>query len=85
MHLIRLLLSGIIALREAYISVRVEADREALLSIKREEQSWEDVNEWRKQLHKEFDAAFQTTQLPDRPDYERANQFLVKARRSMVS
>ena len=32
----------------------------------------------------EFDAAFQGTTLPDRPDYERANAFLVKARRSMV-
>jgi predicted nucleotidyltransferase len=84
MHLIRLLLSGIIALREGYIPVRVEAYREDLLAIRREERTWEDVNKWRQSLHQEFDAAFQVTSLPDRPDYERANDFLVKARRSMV-
>lgn len=82
MHLIRLLLSGIIGLREGYIPVRVEAYRDDLLAIRREERSWEDVNKWRLSLHKEFDTAFQSTSLPDRPDYERANDFLVKARRS---
>jgi uncharacterized protein len=84
MHLIRLLLSGIIGLREGYIPVRVEAYRDDLLAIRREERSWEDVNKWRLSLHKEFDAAFQNTRLPDRPDYERANEYLIKARRSMV-
>jgi uncharacterized protein len=84
MHLIRLLLSGIIALRENYIPVRVDEYRDELLAIRREERSWEDVNKWRIELHKTFDAAYQTTSLPDRPDYERANAFLVKARRSMV-
>ena len=32
-------------------------------------------------LHKEFDEAFGSTQLPERPDYEWANEFLLKARR----
>jgi uncharacterized protein len=83
MHLIRLLLSGIIALRDSYIPVRVEEHRDDLLAIRREERAWDEVNQWRLKLHKEFDAAFQATALPDRPDYERANEFLIKARRSV--
>lgn len=84
MHLIRLLLSGIIALREGYIPVRVEEHREVLLAIRHEEKSWDEVNKLRLNLHKEFDTAFEQTTLPDRPDYERANEFLVKARRSVI-
>ncbi|MBI5931237.1 MAG: nucleotidyltransferase domain-containing protein [Chloroflexi bacterium] len=82
MHLIRLLLSGIIALDEGYIPVRVEQYRDRLLSIRREEVSWDEVNEWRKQLHQQFDTAYEKTALPARPDYERANQYLIHARRS---
>lgn len=85
MHLIRLLLSGIIALHESYIPVRVEEHREQLLGIRAEKLPWSAVNEWRIHLHQEFDTAFQSTQLPDRPDYEQANAFLVKARRSAVT
>lgn len=84
MHLIRLLLSGIIALKESYVPVRVEGHRERLLAIRREEVPWDEVNAWRLALHKEFDAAFQDSKLPERPDYERANDFLIKARRSVI-
>jgi hypothetical protein len=35
-------------------------------------------------LHKEFEKAFAETNLPERPDYEKANGFLIKARRSSV-
>jgi hypothetical protein len=45
---------------------------------------WEEVNAWRLSLHREFDAALQTTSLPERPDYERANAFLIKARRHAI-
>ncbi len=84
MHLIRLLLSGIIALHEGYIPVRVEAHRDQLLAIRHGQLPWAEVNAWRIQLHKDFDAAFEVTKLPDRPDYERANTFLVYARRSAL-
>jgi uncharacterized protein len=84
MHLIRLLLSGITALQEGYVPVRVDQHRDQLMTIRRGEMSWEAVNEWRVSLHKTFDEAFQTSVLPDRPNYEQANEFLVKARRSMV-
>jgi len=84
MHLIRLLLAGVTALREGYVPVRVDEHRDRLLSIKRGELAWAEVNEWRLALHKEFEYALETTSLPDRPDYERANVFLVWARHSMV-
>jgi len=84
MHLIRLLLSGITVLKEGFVPVRVEAYRERLLAIRRAEVPWVEVNVWRLSLHREFDAALTTTHLPERPDYAKANAFLLKARRSMV-
>jgi hypothetical protein len=85
MHLIRLLLSGVTVLKQGYVPVRVEEHRERLLAIKRGDAAWEDVDAWRIVLHKEFDAAFEATRLPERPDYERANAFLLKARRSALA
>jgi predicted nucleotidyltransferase len=84
MHLIRLLLSGIAALREGAIRVDVGEHREALLAIRRGETPIERVEAWRQRLHREFDAALARTDLPERPDYGRANAFLIGARRSMV-
>ncbi len=84
MHLIRLLLSGITVLKKGFVPVRVEEHRQQLLAIRRVEVSWEEVNALRLSLHQEFDTAFAATDLPERPDYERANAFLIKARTSMV-
>lgn len=85
MHLIRLLLSGITVLKKGFVPVRVEEHRQQLLAIRRGEVSWQEVNALRLSLHQEFDTAFAATDLPERPDYERANAFLLKARASMVS
>lgn len=85
MHLVRLLIAGVTGLREGHIPVRVEEHRDRLLAIKGGEVEWPEVNEWRLQLHGDFDRALETTALPDRPDYERANAFLVRARRTMVT
>jgi len=84
MHLIRLLISGVTALKEGYILVQQDAYRDALLTIRRAEMPWEEVNAWRLELHREFDEAYATTRLPERPDYGWANGFLVRARQSMV-
>lgn len=84
MHLVRLLLSGITVLREAVVPVRISEHRDELLAIRNGQVSWDEVNAFRLELHRQFDEAFRTTSLPDRPDYEAANAFLVKARRSMV-
>lgn len=84
MHLIRLLLSGVTALREGVVPVRVEEHRERLLSIRAGTLAWDEVDAWRVRLHEEFDAAFAATKLPERPDYAAVNAFLIKARRSTL-
>ena len=84
MHLIRLLLSGVTALREGFVPVQLGEHRESLLAIRRGEMAWDDVDAWRLRLHHEFDVALTHTSLPERPDYARANEFLIAARRSMV-
>jgi len=84
MHLIRLLLSGITVLKEGFVPVRVDDYRSQLLSIRNQEVPWDEVNRWRLDLHREFDRAFGSTRLPERPNYEKANQFLIKARRSAI-
>src|SRR5262245_40660218 len=84
MRLIRLLHSGIGALRDGVVPVKVDAERERLLAIRRGEMPWEEVESWRLRLHEEFNRASESTKLPERPDYERANAFLVNARRRAV-
>jgi len=74
MHLVRLLLSGITILRDGVVPVNVGDFRERLMPIRLGKVSWEDVNVWRLELHKEFDLAFENTKLPDRPDYEQGKQ-----------
>lgn len=81
MHLTRLLLSGVVVLRDGLVPLRVDAYRDALLSIRRGEVPWEEVEQWRLSLHKELDRALKETSLPPHPDYEAANQLLIAARR----
>lgn len=84
MHLIRLQLAGISILQEHRVMVNVGDYRERLLQVRRAALPWEEVNDWRLDLQRQFDAALLASTLPDRPDYERANAFLVTARRAMV-
>ena len=71
----------VVALREGFVPVRVEEHREQLLAIKRGEMPWDEVDRWRQSLHEDLERAFQHTSLPERPDYERVNRFLIKVRR----
>ncbi len=79
MHLIRLLESGITILNTAELQVRTQ-HREALLEIRAGEWAWERVDRWRQELHAQFDEAYTSTTLPERPDYQVVNDFLVRAR-----
>ena len=81
MHLVRLLISGIDVLREGKVTVEVGEAREQLLAIKRGEISFAEADAWRKRLQIEFERAYKQTSLPDRPDYERVNAFLIHARK----
>ena len=85
MHLIRLLLAGISALRDGVVPVRVEDKYiERLLAIRAGEVSLDEIDRWRQDLHDEFEQAYGTTQVPERPDYVAANEFLIRARRSAL-
>lgn len=84
MHLLRLLITGAATLRKGRVPVRIEAHREHLLSVKCGELSWSEVDAWRKELHQDFEKALAETKLPERPDYEAANRFLIKARRKIA-
>jgi len=81
MHLLRLLITGAATLREGRVPVRVESHRDRLLTVKKGTVPWLEVNAWRRELHEDFERALSETRLPERPDYEKANEFLLKARR----
>jgi uncharacterized protein len=84
MHLIRLLLSGICILQEGLVPLNVGHHRDRLLAIRDGQVSWNDVETWRQELHDRFDRAFESTSLPERPEYDRVNDFLLLARRSAL-
>lgn len=84
MHLIRLLMSGIHALKTGDIKVDISEHRDELLRVKSGELSFEEVKAWALELDAEFQQLFTTTSLPDKPDYEDVNRFLVKCRRRVV-
>lgn len=81
MHLIRLLLSGTHVLQQRTMLIDVGSYRDRLLTIKRGKMPFAEADTWRKRLQREFEAAYKETALPDRPDDERANAFLIDARR----
>jgi hypothetical protein len=84
MHLLRLLLAGVTVLKEGFVPVRVGEHRDRLLAIKRGEVPFDECEAWRKSLHQAFDDALPGSPLPERPDYAAANDWLLRARRSMV-
>jgi hypothetical protein len=85
MHLIRLLIAGAVALRDGFVPLRVDGHRDRLLAIRRGEVPWTEVDAWRQRLHRELDEALVASPLPDEPDFARANEFLLKARRHAAS
>ena len=85
MHLIRLLLSGVTALEEGFVPLRMDLHRHRLLDIRHGRLPWAEVEAWRLALHQRLDAALARTALPEHPDYAAANDFLVRARRHAAS
>jgi len=85
MHLIRLLLSGVEVLKHGLVPLRVDEYRDRLLAIRRGDVPWAEVERWRLALHRELDVALEQTTLPEHPDYDRANEFLIRARRVAAS
>lgn len=84
MHLIRILMLGLDALREGAVRIEVGEHRERLLAIKRGEVPWAEVARWRGELHEAYGPALRATRLPDLPDTKRVNDWLLRARRSVL-
>lgn len=84
MHLIRLLLSGIHAIKNGVVLVDVRHHRELLLNIRSGAWSFEKVREHALQLDRVFQDAFDHTDLPEQPDFTAVNEFLIQARKSVV-
>jgi predicted nucleotidyltransferase len=84
MHLIRLLYSGIEALRSGQIRIDVDEYREELLAVKAGALSFEQARDRALALDREFQEAYRKTTLPEEPDYRRVDEFLVWARRRAV-
>jgi len=81
MHLIRLLRVGIRLMRSGELSVVVpQSERAELLAIKQGERGWDDVCGLRDQLVREFEAAAADTPLPEEPNTDAVNRFLVSLR-----
>jgi predicted nucleotidyltransferase len=84
MHLVRLLYSGIDALRSGEIRIDVAEHREQLLAIRSGAWSFEQAKARALELDREFQQAYRQTSLPEQPDYRRVDGFLIRARRRMV-
>lgn len=84
MHLIRLLHSGIEALRHGEIRIDVGEHRDELLAIKSGAWSFEQVKSRALELDRSVQEAFVASKLPEQPDYRRVDEFLVWARSRMV-
>ena len=85
MHLVRLLHSGIHALRTGEILVDVGEHREELLRIRRGEWAIPEVAARARELGRVFAEAVASARLPERPDHDRVNRFLIRARRRSVT
>jgi predicted nucleotidyltransferase len=84
MHLIRLLYSGIEALRSGQIRIDLAEHREELLAIKQGAWSFEQARTKALELDRRFQEAYRETRLPEQPDFRQANDLLIWARRRMV-
>jgi predicted nucleotidyltransferase len=85
MHLIRLQLAGCSILRSGDVSLDVGAHRDRLLALRSGAIPWTEVDAWRLQLHRELEDAQAHSPLPEQPDFQRANQILLNARRAAAS
>lgn len=80
MNLIRLLLSGISATQSGEMDVTAADHQTELIAIRTKRMSFDETFAWAVALQRQFESAIRTSNLPDLPDYETVNTFLIKAR-----
>ncbi len=83
-HCLRLLIAGHHALRTGEILVNVGEHRNLLLQVKHGELQFSDIQQIVKAWESKFNEAFEQTALPDYPDFDKANEILLNARKAMV-
>ena len=85
MHLVRLLLAGLDAVRDGRLWVRVpEEHRAELVALRRGEFDLRDVDRRQRTLRDQLDAVLPRSPLPIEPDVAAADAWLVAARRSAL-
>ncbi|MGW5332202.1 nucleotidyltransferase domain-containing protein [Streptomyces bauhiniae] len=85
MHLLRLLTSARDLLRTGELRLDVGEKREALLTVKRGEVAWPEIEARMARLADETDAALLRTPLPPEPDKARVADFLYRARQASAA
>ncbi|MEW1645965.1 nucleotidyltransferase domain-containing protein [Streptomyces sp. NPDC091219] len=85
MHLLRLLTSARDLLRTGALTIDVGDRRESLLSVKRGEVPWPEVESWMTRLAGETDQAATVSPLPPEPDRSRVEDFLLRVRRASAA
>jgi len=85
MQLVRILLSGISAARTGELDVVARDNHTELIAIRMGRMSFEETFAWAISLQRQFEASMNSTPLPDLPDYETVNNFLIKARSQAVA
>lgn len=85
MHLLRLLASSRDLLRTGALVIEVGADRESLLTVKRGEVPWAEVERRVNHLYEENEAAALSSPLPPEPDRRRVEEFLIRTRRASAT
>ena len=83
-HCLRLLMAGCHALTTGEIMVHVGEYRDLLFQIKQGEIPFPEIQQIVREWESKFNRAFDQTTLPDYPDFEKANDILLNARKSMV-
>jgi hypothetical protein len=81
MHLLRLLLSARQLLEHGRLMVDVGPHRDRLLAVRHGELAWEQVEQWRLELHRQIDDAVVRSPLPAGPQIERVDDWLRSVRR----
>ncbi|GGT09747.1 nucleotidyltransferase [Planobispora rosea] len=84
MHMIRLMLSGLHLAREGEPLVRVEEHRDRLLAVRRGEVPWAEVARWRAELLAGFETLGGTDALPEVPDRQTVDDYLVAVRKASL-
>ncbi|MGW6910880.1 nucleotidyltransferase domain-containing protein [Streptomyces sp. NPDC054940] len=82
MHLLRLLTSARDLLRTGSLTIDVGDEREPLLSVKRGEVPWPEVESRMTRLAREAEECLHHSPLPAEPDRRRVEDFLIRVRRT---